>query len=139
LIILGASGLYTAIDDSQPRHVAARRTLESEQPPHILSPFTLAELDYLVTRDAGVAAELGLLAEVGRGTYELATFEREDVEAAHDVIARHRDLKIGLADASLVVLAERYETNRILTLDERHFRVLRPRHAKSFVVLPADA
>jgi uncharacterized protein len=64
---------------------------------------------------------------------------REDVAVAQDVIARHRDLKIGLADASLVVLADRYETSRILTFDERHFRALRPRHAKSFLLLPADA
>lgn len=31
------------------------------------------------------------------------------------MVARYRDLGIGLADASIVALAARYETNRILT------------------------
>lgn len=48
-------------------------------------------------------------------------------------------LGIGLADASIVALAARYETNRILTLDERHFRTLRPLRGRSFRLLPQDA
>jgi uncharacterized protein len=39
----------------------------------------------------------------------------------------------------LVVLAERYGTTRILTLDERHFRAIKPLHADAFTLLPADA
>lgn len=46
---------------------------------------------------------------------------------------------MGLADASLVVLAHRYGTDRLLTLDERHFRVLRTREGQPFRLLPADA
>jgi uncharacterized protein len=49
-------------------------------------------------------------------------------------------LGIGLVDASLVALAERLGTNRIATLDHRHFRLLTVRRgAEHFVVLPADA
>ena len=46
---------------------------------------------------------------------------------------------IGLADASIVVLANRYDTDRVLTLDERHFRALRTLDGKPFTLLPADA
>jgi predicted nucleic acid-binding protein len=49
------------------------------------------------------------------------------------------DLGIGLTDASLVVLADRYRTNRILTLNERPFRALEPLGGGSFELLPADA
>ncbi len=58
------------------------------------------------------------------------------VGEAADVVARH--LELGLADASIVVLAERYETNRVLTLDHRHFRALRTSRGTPFAVLPAD-
>ena len=46
---------------------------------------------------------------------------------------------IGLAEASIVVLAGRYGTERVLTLDERHFRALRTPAGERFTILPADA
>jgi hypothetical protein len=55
------------------------------------------------------------------------------------VVERYSDLRIGLAAASILVLAARYGTTRVLTLDERHFRAMRPLHADAFTILPADA
>jgi predicted nucleic acid-binding protein len=49
-----------------------------------------------------------------------------DIGRARGVIARHADLGISLADASIVVLAERHGIDAVLTLDQRHFRVLLP-------------
>jgi uncharacterized protein len=37
-----------------------------------------------------------------------------------------------------VILAQRYRTDRLLTLDHRHFRVLRTRTGQPFTLLPAD-
>ena len=47
-------------------------------------------------------------------------------------------MDIGIADASLVVLADKYRTTRLQTFDERHFRAIRPLHANAFTILPAD-
>jgi len=41
-----------------------------------------------------------------------------ELAIARDVVARYRDLELGLADASLVVLANRWQTRRLLTLDK---------------------
>lgn len=140
MIILDTSGLLSAIDAAQRHHRAAAAVLRAEREPAVLSPFVLAELDYLLATQVGVDAELALLREVEAGAYRLAAMEPADVEAAARVVERYRELRIGLADASVVVLAARQETNRVLTLDERHFRVLRPlRHGRSFRLLPQDA
>jgi hypothetical protein len=139
VIILDTSGLLAAIDGSQRHHEAARRALEEAPPPWILSPFVLAELDYLLATRVGQAAERALLAEVGRGVYRLEAFEAAEIAAAERLIGRHADLEIGLADASIVVLANRYGVRDLLTLDERHFRVLRGPGGRPFRVLPADA
>lgn len=42
------------------------------------------------------------------------------------VAERCADTDLGFADASLVALAERIGTIEIATLDERHFRAVRP-------------
>jgi predicted nucleic acid-binding protein len=139
LIVADTSGLLSAFDESQLQHAAARAFLDAERGPIVLSPFVLAELDYLTTRDAGVVAELALLDELSSGGYLLASFDVQDLMSARRVIARYRDLRIGLTEASLVVLADRYRTNRIFTLDERHFRALEPLAGGTFELLPADA
>ena len=106
--------------------------------PFIMSPFVLGELDYLVAKFADVNVELELLNEVAREAYRLAPFDAQDVDIAGKVISRYADLGIGLADASLVVLSQRYGVAKILTLDERHFRVLRGVNDTPFRLLPMD-
>jgi len=102
-----------------------------------VSPYVLAELDCLMATRRGVEAELAVLAELAGGAWELPAFDAEDVRSATKVIDRYRDLEVGLADASLVVLADRYRSARILTLDRRHFGVMCTGRGKPFVVLPA--
>ena len=102
----------------------------------VVSPYVVAEVDYLVATRKGVEAELAVLAELAGGAYELATMGTEDLAAASEVVDQYRDLGIGVADASLVVLAERYRTRTILTLDRRHFDVMRPLGGGHFDVVP---
>jgi hypothetical protein len=138
LILLDTSGLLAALDPDQRGHVAVARALGDASPPLLLSPFVLAELEYLVRRDSGVAAQLDLLQEVGAGVYQLEPFAGVDVEEARALVGRHRDLGVSLADASIVVLARRFGADEVLTLDQRHFRVLQGPDGP-FRLLPADA
>jgi len=139
MILLDTSGLLAALFADQNRHEECASVLRASTPPRVLSPFVLAELDYLILKYAGVEAELQLLAEVGRGVYELAEFDRYDIDAAYEIVEQYRDLRIGLADASIAVCAKRWDARDILTLDERHFRALRAAPRKRFRILPADA
>lgn len=138
-LILDSSGLLAAIDDRQEDHAPVREFLESVRDLLIISPFVLAELDYMVMTRLGQAREVALLREVARGAYVLEPFSSGDVSDAIEVIEDYADLGVGLADASNVVLSRRYETNDLLTLDERHFRTLRGHRSRPFRILPADA
>ena len=53
MIILDTSGLLSAIYSSQRFHPVAREVLERVEGPFLLSPFVLAELDYLISTKAG--------------------------------------------------------------------------------------
>ncbi len=139
MIILDTSGLLAAIDASQHHHAASVAALEVARPPLLLSPFVLAELDHLLAKHVGPHAQGAFLDEVARQAYQLEPFSSEDVAEARRVIDRYGDLAIGLADASLVVLAMRYGVADLLTLDERHFRAIRGPRGEPFRLLPADA
>ena len=79
-----------------------------------------------------------MLDELASSAYSLAPFNRRDVALARKVISRYQDMRLGLTDASLVVLADRYQTDTILTLDERHFRAVTGLSGRPFRLLPAD-
>jgi uncharacterized protein len=136
MILLDTSGLLAAIDQSQRLHRECRLALTAAVPPLLLSPFVLAELDYLLMRHVGAEAQSALLDDVARGAYRLEPFSADDVARAAEVMRRFADLNVGLADASLVVLAERYGVSRVLTLDVRHFEALRIGTRKRFTLLP---
>ena len=139
MLLLDTSGLLAAMDADQRFHRAAREVLESASGPLILSPFVLAELDYLLLTRVGREAELALLSEVTRSTYRLEPFSMFDVAEARAVIEQYAGCgDVGLTDASNVVLARRHDARDILTLDERHFRVLRGPRDLPLRVLPAD-
>lgn len=96
----------------------------------------VAEADYLILRRLGVEVELAFIDDLAVGTFVVECLSREELRKARSLIERYRDLRLGLADASLAVLAERYATRRILTFDERAFRVVEPLQGGSFTILP---
>jgi uncharacterized protein len=139
VIVLDTGGLYAALDANEALHDRCVAILATSRPPRILSPFVLAELDYLIGQRVGHEAQMALLGEVVRGVYQLDALAAEDVDRASEIMARYADLRVGLADASVVVLAQRHRTRDLLCTDERHFRALRGPGGKPFRLLPYDA
>lgn len=98
----------------------------------------LAEVDYMLMSKVGVEAELRFLGDVADRRLWAEALTDDELARAIDLVARYRDLEVGLADASLVVLCARYRTRTIVTLDERCFRAMTPLTGGSFTLLPAD-
>jgi predicted nucleic acid-binding protein len=139
MIVRDTSGLLAALDASEPHHAAAAAVLRGSSDAKLLSPFVLAELDYLLGVRVSRRAADALLAEVAAGAYQLEPFDAADIASAGAITTRFAHLAVGLADASIVVLADRHAVRDVLTLDERHFRALRDGRGRAFRVLPADA
>ena len=137
MILVDTSGVLAAVDPRQSQHPAAARVL-SRPRRRIMSPLVLAELDYLIATHGGVTEELKLLADVAHGAYELESFTADDVLAASRIMQRYADLRLGLADASIVVLSARHNCHDLLTLDQRHFRVVAGADNQPFRLLPHD-
>ena len=138
MILVDTSAALQLASTTAKRHADVAAVVDELRGPFLISPFVLAELDYMLGTRHGQAAQLAMLGEVAEGAYELAEFARADVAAALEVIRRYEDLEIGLADASIVVLAERHGTVDVLTFDERHFRTVSGPGGRPFRLLPDD-
>lgn len=136
-MICDTSGLLSALVANQPEHERSLMSLNSAST-LVISPLTLCELDYLAATRHGDQASSQLLKRFQLPIYDLATFDNSDLLQALEVMRTYGDLGVGLTDASLVVLAKRYKTNEILTLDQRHFRAMRGLDGRHFKLLPFD-
>lgn len=125
-------------DSRDPDHAAIVSAIEGWPGELVVSAFTAAEADHLVLTRLGVDAELALLDDLAIA-YTVQSLDSRGLKAARELCARYRDLELGLADASIVVLAEQWSTRMLATFDERHFRAVTARDGEAFTLLPADA
>ena len=136
MILLDTSALFAYFCPSDPHHARMTEFMSDASDPLIVSPYVVCELDYLVGRRMGQQAELMVLEELSSGSYEMPVVGPIDLSACRHVIGRYFDLRIGVTDASLVILADRYGTVNIATFDRRHFTALRSLDGKPFTLLP---
>jgi uncharacterized protein len=139
VIVLDTSLIYTLADRADADHLEAVAWYLDHEPELVTTPLVLAEADYLIRRRLGQRAQSGFWADVAAGAYLVDWWVSAPKQIAE--IAEHRsELDLGLTDASLVALADRYETLDIATLDHRHFRAVRSvGDGEPFRLLPADA
>jgi uncharacterized protein len=130
--------LYAATDSADPDHRPARSLLSRWDGELVVSAFTAVEADYLILSRLGVDAQLRFLDDLV-GAYLVDSLDLAGLGTAREVCRRYRDLAVGLADASLVVLCRKWHTRSVATFDQRHFRALSPLQGGSFELLPADA
>ena len=137
-LVVDAGALYAQADADEPRHAAVAEILRAERESLITSELAVAEADYLILERLGVDVELAFIEDLAAGTFEVECLTRDELRVARRLVEQHRDLRIGLADASLVVLADRYRATRLLSFDERAFRTVAPLTGGTFTILPAD-
>ncbi|WP_168646444.1 type II toxin-antitoxin system VapC family toxin [Dolichospermum sp. UHCC 0259] len=107
------------------------------QQKQILLPQTvLAEVAYLVGRNAGSATLVAFLKGLSASRFILVALTDQDVIRVAEILDEYADSRIDFVDASVMAIAERFDIKRILTLDQRDFRLFRPQHCDCFEILP---
>ena len=135
-MFVDTSALLAFFDSAEPRHRDVARAIEAAGEPLVVSPYVIAELDHLVVTRHGGQAELAVLDELGGGAWELACLDVAELRTARTIVDRYANQRIGLADASNVVLAQRFGQTPIATLDRRHFSVLRALDGSALTLVP---
>jgi predicted nucleic acid-binding protein len=133
-IIADTSGIIALLDQSDKHHRASIKAISNCQ---ILLPNSvIPEVDYLVTKYLGERVARCFLSDVLNGYYKYTSIELEDINRIIEIMALYRDLPLGFVDASIITLAERLQIRKILTLDRRHFNLVKPSQIDYFELLP---
>jgi len=138
VIVVDTSAILAYMNSADAHHDIVRSWLQDVDDDLVTTPLIIAEVDHLVAARGGRAALSALRADLAAGAY-IGEWWPAAIASAVRVAERYADTGLGLADASLVALAERLNTIDIATLDERHFRAVRPLvGGDAFRLLPRD-
>jgi uncharacterized protein len=96
----------------------------------------LAEVAYLIGRDAGIGTVVAFLNDLSKSRFRLMALTDSDLKRVAEILAQYADSRIDFVDASVMVVAERCGITQVLTLDQRDFRLFRPRHCQAFELMP---
>ena len=139
MIVVDTSVIVAYMNSADDAHELVAPWLEQVDDDLATTPLIVPEVDHLVGARGNPAALAALRSDLAAGAY-LVEWWPGAIASSVQVAERYADSRLGLADASLVALAERLATIDIATLDERHFRAVRPlAGGEAFRLLPADA
>ena len=135
-VIIDTGPIVAAASVKDQHHDACVAALRRLHEPPLITSFVVGEVCYFLNTRATPAAEASFLRSVVAGTFRLVEPAPADLERTAARIEQYADLPLGAADASVIAVAERFGIKTVLTLDQRHFRIVRPRHVGSFQLLP---
>lgn len=104
--------------------------------PLLVTATVVAEVGYLLGREAGPKVEALFLDSLAVGDFTLVDLTPADSSRMAELVRQYGDLPLGTTDASVIAVAERLGITEIATLDHRHFTVVRSRHVKNLLLLP---
>lgn len=135
-LILDTGPLLASLDAADPDHERCASLVTDATEDLVVPALVLGELDYWCAQRLSVDAWLIFLEDVERGVYAIEAPTLVDLERCRELQDQYRDLALGVVDASVIALAERLNEPKVGTLDEHHFRVVRPRHVPALELWP---
>jgi predicted nucleic acid-binding protein len=136
VLIVDAGPLYAAAARRDKHHERSVELLSTAPRPLLVPALVVTEVSYLLADRIGPHAELAFARSLAEAELVAEPVLDSDWGRIAELTEKYLDLPLGMVDASIVALAERRGLDVIATLDQRHFRAVRPRHVEAFTLVP---
>jgi uncharacterized protein len=136
VLIVDTGPLYAAAATGDNDHKRCVELLTNAEGPLLVPELVVCEVAYLLSDRIGAHAELAFARALAAGELIAEPVDAHEWGRVTELVERYEDLPLGMADASLVALAERYGATEIASLDHRHLAVVKPKHTERFTLLP---
>ncbi len=135
-VIVDTSFLIASVNRKDVRHMDCARIVRSLTDTVIVPVTVLPEAGYLIDKQLGHTALRRFLLGMIASDMVVEQVGKPDLVRSHAILEQYADARVDFVDATIVALAERLGVTRVLTLDQRHFRLFRPAHCPAFELLP---
>jgi predicted nucleic acid-binding protein len=136
MLLVDTGPLVAYLNRKDPDHQACVPLFTSRTDELLITPYVLTEACYLIAKYLGAEAEANLIEAVAAQDLVQVDVLTTDLARIAELARQYRSFPLGLADASVVAVAERLGLTEVATLDGRHFRAIKPRHCTALTLLP---
>lgn len=134
--VIADTGFIVALTNNSDIRHAEVRAIYTQQPRILIPQTVLVEVAYLLGRDAGIAIVVAFLRGLAASRFTVVELTDQDIIRIAEILEQYADSRIDFVDASVMAMAERLTLTTVLTIDQRDFRLFRPKHCESFILLP---
>ncbi len=117
MILCDAGVLFCLCDPTQPKHQTCKEAVQKVNQPLLTSWSCVTEVMYLALHRGGWSMQQRIAKLLLDGLLHIFHIQMEDYERLFALMAQYQDRPMDIADATLVVTAEKTGIKRILTLD----------------------
>ena len=129
--LIDTGAILALLDRDDEWHERSVETFRSLRLPLATSAAVLAELFHLLERhEHGAAWRL-----LRSGAVVVLAVGDEDLPDIEALMQKYRYRPMDFADAALVSMTEMHGIDTVFTLDNKDFRIYRPKHTKAFTLL----
>jgi predicted nucleic acid-binding protein len=136
IVIADTSFVVSAINQADDKYQTCQSIYRQQRDFIYLPQSTLAETAYMLGRSIGNRGVATFLFRLPQTKYRIVALTDEDLYRTAELLRQYADSRVDFVDATIIAVAERTKIARILTLDQRDFHIIRPRHAAHFELLP---
>ncbi len=136
--IVDTNFLVSLANANEAEHEACVETAQIIRERLVVPHVVLPEAAYLIDKYLGHRAMLTFIKQMALPAWTLEPLQGNDMPRIAAILDKYHDQRLDFTDAAIVTIAERLNVRRILTLDRRHFGVIRPRHCPAFELLPRN-
>ena len=136
MLLVDTGPLVPYLNRKDPDHESCAALLGTRTDDLFVKPYVLTEACYLIGKYVGAEAEINLVEAVAAGDLIQTDVLAADLARIAELVRQYRSFPLGVADASVVALAERLCITEVATLDHRRFRAIMPRHCQALTLLP---
>lgn len=134
--IIDSGFLYATVDKRDVNHDRVVTVLTGLTDKILLPVPVIVETSYLIYARLGHSAMRRFVQQVKASPLEVVSIIPTDLSRIDELLVQYADLELDFVDAAITAIAERLEIQRILTVDQRDFRAIRPQHCSYFEILP---
>lgn len=134
--LVDTSFLFALANDNDKNHAACVTSAQNIRTRLIVPVTVLPEIAYLLDMRLGHYVMRQFVKQIVNPGWTLEPIGESDLVRAAQLLEKYSDNRLDFVDATIVAIAERLNVKQVLTLDQRHFRVIRPLHVPSFELLP---
>ena len=136
-LVCDTGPLLAVLNERDRYHVASVALFDDFDGVLVVPSLIVTEVCYLAQAQVGPEAEARFIDSIVAGELTIESPAGPDWARIAQLVRQYSGFPLGLADASVVAIAERLCVTQLASIDHRHMRAVRPVHCDGFELLPA--